>query len=116
MTVWIWAVVGYLYYNTLHHLVSCVGQAHETHCLYLVTLKMLKSIGLKLRKTIGSWLGYYCEVCGEHMEDHGYNFLTRCSNPDCLSHEGAEERFYIPKDVIRKKRGRPSNITEQDSL
>ena len=53
----------------------------------------MNNLKLKLKKLIGKYIGYWCEYCGEPMEDYGYNFRTRCSDPDCLSHPEARKRF-----------------------
>lgn len=76
---------------------------------------MLDSLKLKLKRIIGSLLGYSCPVCGKPMEEYGYNFYKRCSDPDCLSNEEARERFNIPTDigVIKSKRGRPKKQQSQ---
>ena len=57
----------------------------------------MNNLKLKLKRLIGKYIGYWCEYCGELMEGYGYNFRTRCSDPDC----------FLNKIMDKPKRGRP---------
>ena len=70
----------------------------------------MNNLKLKLKKWIGKYIGHWCQYCGELMEGYGYNFRTRCSDPDCLSHPEARKRFDtkgLNKIMDKPKRGRP---------